>query len=102
MNYTTIYDFLKSAGKPMTIGEIHSQPDFADYSRRQIANGLQTLTLANMAFRRIHQGKAYYSADSCEGSGMNPCQKRHLTTAYIRHNPEMQEFYTSLQMMDAL
>ena len=102
MDYIALHDFLKAADKPMTIGEIHAEAPFASYSRRELANGLQTLTMANLAFRRVNQGKAYYSADPSQGSGMNPFQKSVLNKVYKIHAEEISEARRQLRMMDAL
>ena len=102
MDYIALHDFLKAADKPMTIGEIHGQKPFELYSRRELANGLQTLTLANLAFRRVNQGKAYYSADPSQGSGMNPFQKSVLNKVYKIHAEKISEARRQLRMMDAL
>ena len=74
MDNEKLYDFLVSAGRPMTIGEIHKQPQFRNEDRRTISVALCSLAAENLVFRKLVDGKAYYSTDSNEGVSRNPAQ----------------------------
>ncbi len=96
MDIEKLYDFLTSAGKPMTIGQIHTQPEFRAFTRQEVARGLQQLASENIAFRSVREGKAYYSANPSEGVSRNPCQQNiyHIAAAMNQalnrvQNPEM-------------
>lgn len=81
MNYLAMYDFLKAAESPLSLGQIHAA--FPDYSRRQISSTLQMLTVSGIAFRSLRQGKAYYSTDPKQGVGANPRQKKLVFSVYL-------------------
>jgi len=109
MDNEKLYDFLVAAGKPMSIGQIHAQPEFSGVSRRELAQALQQLAAENIAFRSVRQGKAYYSANSADGVSRNPCQTNIANIASAMNaafsgmqNPELQNVGNAIRAMDAL
>lgn len=100
MNYLAMYDFLKAAESPLSLGQIHAV--FPDYSRRQISSTLQMLTVSGIAFRSLRQGKAYYSTDPAQGTGANPCQKKLIYSVYLTQQySEPSEVRRVLKELDA-
>ena len=109
MDYEKLYDYLKTAGKPLSIGQICGAPEFAGCSRREIAVGLQQLASENIAFRSVREGRAYYSANPAEGVSRNPCQQfisgmaSNLNNAFAAaQNPELQQMGKMFQILNGL
>ncbi len=69
-----VFDYLNDAGRPLTIGEILKEKAFKDVSRQELSRILKQLQLGNEAFRKVIDGKAYYSTDPSYGEGKNPSQ----------------------------
>ena len=68
-----IYGYLKEQDKAMSIGEINSSKEFADVSRRTLAQELQQMERQNDLYRSLRNGKAYYSI-----SGENAVQQNRV------------------------
>ena len=75
MDREQVYEFLLSADRPMTIGEINAQPQFRGVERRELAMSLRALSDEDLAFRKLIDGKAYYSSDPAEGVSRNPTKQ---------------------------
>ena len=69
-----VYDYLTTLTEPKSIKEINSHEEFKDVERRELASVLIQLQLEDIAFRKVVEGKAYYSADPKQGTSRNPMQ----------------------------
>ena len=69
-----IYDLLNEKKEPLTIGQINSLPEFSTLSRQELSAILKKLQKSGDLYRKVVDGKAYYSADPAEGEGLNPNQ----------------------------
>ena len=69
-----LYDYLTSLTEPKTIKEINDSKEFKNVSRRELGAALTQLQMEDIAFRKVVEGKAYYSADSKQGTSRNPMQ----------------------------
>lgn len=69
-----LYDYLTSLTEPKTIKEINDSEEFKNVSRRELGAALTQLQREDIAFRKVVEGKAYYSADPKQGTSRNPMQ----------------------------
>ena len=69
-----LYDYLSSLTEPKTIKEIKDSEEFKDVPRQEIGAALTQLQLEDIAYRKVVEGKAYYSADPKQGTSRNPMQ----------------------------
>ena len=70
-----IFNYLEKAGEAKTIGEILSAQEFRGVKRQELSKVLKELQAEEKAFRKVIDGKAYYSVDSDYGEGRNPSQQ---------------------------
>ena len=69
-----LYDYLSSLTEPKTIKEINDSEEFKDVPRQELGAALTQLQLEDIAYRKVVEGKAYYSADPKQGTSRNPMQ----------------------------
>lgn len=68
-----IFELLKKSSKPLSIGEI--QKCVSSTSRLEVTRTLQTLDNQGLVYRKLIDGKPYYSIKHTDGDGHNPNKK---------------------------
>ena len=68
-----IFELLKKSSKPLSIGEI--QKCVSSTSRLEVTRTLQTLDNQGLVYRKLIDGKPYYSIKHIDGDGHNPNKK---------------------------